>query len=263
MVGDWSPGIGDPSVIGWLTVAAYLMAAGLCFRVFRATRGGRSVRALGSTLVLVLPWPSHRRRLEAVPVETRMAALWLGLAVLLLLLGINKQLDLQTVFTEIGRIVAHHYDWYDQRRNVQVIFIISVVLVGLWGLSRVRLLLGEGSSPESRAGRPDVRTGGATAGPIRAVLAGTVVLLCFVSIRAASFHHIDALLGVRLEYVKVNWFLELGGIAFIAIGAHLAGRRPRARALGLPGGPSGPRSSGGHATPGPRKEGSSTPRRSG
>jgi hypothetical protein len=151
MIGDWSPGIGDPTVIGWLTVLAYLIAAGLCFRVFRATRGGRSVGALGSTLALVLPWPSHRRRLEAIPVETRMASLWLGLAVLLLLLGINKQLDLQTAFTEIGRIVAHRYDWYDKRRNVQVIFIIGVVLVGLWASPGCACC----SARERRAGRPD------------------------------------------------------------------------------------------------------------
>ena len=36
----WSPGIGDPTVMGWLTVVAYLAAAWLCLRAFMVEKAG-------------------------------------------------------------------------------------------------------------------------------------------------------------------------------------------------------------------------------
>jgi hypothetical protein len=56
-------------------------------------------------------------------------------------------------------------------------------------------------------------------------------VLGFVIIRAASFHHVDALLAARLGGMKWNWILELGGIAAVAAGAY---RVPRG---GNPAGP--------------------------
>ena len=43
--------------------------------------------------------------------------------------------------------------------------------------------------------------------------------MTFIIIRAASFHQIDHLLGLSIVGFKVNWLLELGGIACIAIAA--------------------------------------------
>ena len=41
--GHWRLGIGDPTVVGWATVAAYFLAAGLCaaayFQQFRVASG--------------------------------------------------------------------------------------------------------------------------------------------------------------------------------------------------------------------------------
>ena len=60
----------------------------------------------------------------------------------------------------------------------------------------------------------------------------------FVVIRAASFHHVDALLASRLGGLKWNWILELGGILIVAVGAlpprpdPRAGPRPGASELG-------------------------------
>src|SRR5688572_10854983 len=97
----WRPGIGDPTVMGWVTVACYLGAAFLCWRA--ATKGvaSRNVR-----------W------------------FWTGLAALLLLLGINKQLDLQTAVTFIGKDFAKATGWYEHRRIVQGIFIVFIALFG-------------------------------------------------------------------------------------------------------------------------------------
>ena len=55
------------------------------------------------------------------------------------------------------------------------------------------------------------------------MVAGTVFLICFVAIRAASFHHIDRFIGIRLAGMRMNWILELGGIGLVAYGAVRAG----------------------------------------
>ena len=130
-VGAWSPGIGDPNVMGWITVVAYLTAAYLCFVVHRSwlASAGPAVkgRIWGPVALALL---GQRRRLAALPEAVRMSALWKALAIGLLLLGINKQLDLQTALTEIGRILAAKQGWYERRQRVQIDFIIGVVW---WG----------------------------------------------------------------------------------------------------------------------------------
>src|SRR5262245_10609472 len=112
--GGWRPGIGDPTPMGWATVVAYLLAAVACGwaavedrRVGRRTGRGRP-------------------------------AFWWILAVLLLLLGINKQLDLQTWFTTVGRRVAREQGWYARRKEYQTALIKAIAAGGLLGL----LLLG-------------------------------------------------------------------------------------------------------------------------
>ena len=42
LIGTWSPGIGDPSIMGWLTVVLYLVAAPRSFSLAR----GRNVRVV-------------------------------------------------------------------------------------------------------------------------------------------------------------------------------------------------------------------------
>jgi hypothetical protein len=203
-IGTWSPGIGDPTFVGWLTVAAYLAAAFLCFRVYRRMPAPVGRRAPGSARVLAPllgALASSRREIAALPGDVRLRALWLGLAVTLFLLGLNKQLDLQTVLTEIGRIMARSEGWYAGRRRVQAAFILGVLLVGAW-IFRTVVLLARGNLRR-----------------MRSVLIGAVFLVCFVTIRAASFHHIDRFIGEDVGGFKLNWILELGGLAFVIHGA--------------------------------------------
>src|SRR2546423_5657387 len=89
----WRPGIGDPTFIGWVTVVAYFVAAYFCWRASRNGLHGRKVR-----------W------------------FWTGLTALLVFLGFNKQLDLQTALTFIGKDFAKATGWYENRRVVQVFF---------------------------------------------------------------------------------------------------------------------------------------------
>jgi uncharacterized membrane protein len=174
--GVWRPGIGDPTVIGWATVVAYLIAAAGCLRA-----AWREPRPDGSR------WPS---------------GFWLALAAMMLALGVNKQLDLQSLVTVVGRRVLRAQGLYGRRRTYQVAFILAVAATCA-GLLAVLL----------RACRYSVRGR-------RLATAGMVFVLGFVIIRASSFHHVDALIAARLGGMKWNWIFELGGIAAVSLGAY-------------------------------------------
>jgi hypothetical protein len=123
------------------------------------------------------------------------------LTLLLVFLTVNKQLDLQSALTAIGRCSAQMHGWYDQRGAVQLLFIavvatvcVSVGLLSAWGLRR-------------------------DLGQVWLALFGVVFLLAFVAIRTAGFHHIDRLIGFEVANVRLNWVLELGGITMITVNA--------------------------------------------
>lgn len=178
-IGDgWHPGIGDPTVMGWLTVVAYLGATYSCYRAFRASR---------------LSGPDEER--------APMRALWLGLTVLMGFLAINKQLDLQSLMTEVGRNLAHEQGWYERRGEVQRAFIGTI---GLLAVVCSVFLLRLARGPLARA---------------RLALVGACGLLAFIVIRAASFHHVDILLKDTIFGIRVNWALELGAIGCIFVSA--------------------------------------------
>lgn len=103
----WRLGIGDPTVFGWVTVVAYLVAA------------------LGSF------WAAWREPRTDNKHPNRPATFWLVLCALLVGLGINKQLDLQTLVTQVGRDVIAWMGMYQQRRQLQVGFILAVALVSV------------------------------------------------------------------------------------------------------------------------------------
>jgi hypothetical protein len=79
------------------------------------------------------------------------------------------------------------------------------------------------------------RISGTNAGRNRFALGGLVFLMAFILIRAASFHHIDAMLKADLAGVRMNWVLEIGGISMVAYGAW---KRLRREKLGMIEGPS-------------------------
>jgi hypothetical protein len=179
-VGTWSPGIGDPTPLGWITVVAYFVAAWLCYRVQR-----RLHSAPGAFSQLI-----RRERL-----------LWLAFTVLLVALGINKQLDLQSAMTEFFRQLAHEQGWYENRREYQSAFIEIFFVLGVVGGAALVALTWRMPSAMKIAGL------------------GLCFVGCYVLIRAMSFHNVDALIGRRVLSMRVNWILELGGITVIILGA--------------------------------------------
>lgn len=165
----WSPTIGDPSVMGWVTVAAYGATALLVVMAFRR-------------------FPERGIRLFGV-----------CLALLLAALMVNKQLDLQSALTATGRCLSQMQGWYEDRRMVQAIFIMALLLcflcagLGVFWVMRRHL------------------------GALWLMLFGVMFLLAFVAVRAVGFHHFDAIINTEVNNVRMNWVLELGGLVMIAI----------------------------------------------
>jgi hypothetical protein len=212
-IGDWSPGIGDPTVAGWITAFAYLGTAYLCFRVQRRTRPTAGPSSVGVGTPFAYALTGRLWRLWELPVSVRLGALWSGMALLMLLLGINKQLDLQTALTETGRLLARYQGWYERRHDIQLKFILGVMAFGVYLFAAV-VALARGAFWR-----------------VWPMLVGTVFLICFVAIRAASFHHIDLLIHRDWKGLKLNWVLELSGIGLVAYGAWRAGAGEAAPAV--------------------------------
>ncbi len=164
----WRPGIGDPSLMGWITVAAYAFAAVLAWRA----------------------WSRDHNRV------------WLGVTVLMAFLCVNKQFDLQSLFTDIGRVFARRDGWYEKRRVFQKIFVTGVLAgsgcLVAWVAWKCRAFI---------AGH-------------KLLVAGLFFLLTFIVVRAASFHHVDVFLkSTSAGGLRMNWILELSGIALVALAA--------------------------------------------
>jgi hypothetical protein len=190
--GRWRLGIGDASWAGWLIVAAYVLAALLAWLAYRLAR-------------------SEAHRLDhthphAGASERLVAWFWLLACLTLTVLAINKQLDLQSLFTQMLRDEAHAQGWYDDRRRYQFAFVAAIAGAGVLGV-------------------------GVMAWVWRRVLdrvwiavLGLGWMTSFVVIRAASFHHVETFL--RSITHAGNVAFELSGIAMVAAGA---GRALRSR----------------------------------
>jgi hypothetical protein len=163
----WRPTIGDPTFMGWFTVVAYGLAA------------------------LMAGWVYWRRK----------DRIWIAVAVGLAALCINKELDLQSLFTDIGRVASHHLGFYEQRRDYQKWFVLGTVagagIFAAWFVFRhYRFWL-----------------------RYKLLSSGLMFLMTFIVVRAISFHHFDMFLKSTLFGVRMNWALELGGILLVSLAA--------------------------------------------
>jgi hypothetical protein len=176
----WQFRLDNPTFLGWTVVAAYFCAAVCCGRA-----------ALKSRDVLTC---------SAAPI-------WWLLAAGLTFLGINKQLNLQTLMIVVGRNVSFAGDWYGARRRIQLIFsaIFCASCLGAlaWCWWRRQQFFREN----------------------RLVLAGMIVLALFVVLRAATINHMDRFLNLKLKDARWAWVLEIGGSALMGMGA-VQSRRP-------------------------------------
>lgn len=169
----WQAKIGDPHLMGWITVLAYALTCALAFAL--------------------------RRRLPRHPRGQRF--FWSFMVVVLAFLAVNKQLDLQSLATAAARCTAKLQGWYAERRGVQVTAILSfIMLTGFYGLILLWII-------RKAFWRNAV------------ALLGLTAILAFVLVRAVGFHHVDALIGQSIAGLRMNWILELSGIALVAVNA--------------------------------------------
>jgi hypothetical protein len=178
---QWHWGLGDNNVVGWATVLVYLAAA------FGAARAA-----------LALGGPDRAMRRERW--------FWWIAAAIMLVLAVNKQMDLQTLFTLVARCHAQLAGWYEIRRDIQREFILGVAVAGAGFLALLAVFLR------------------GILGRVWLALLGVGFVCVFVVVRAASFHHVDTLLGSWVLGIKMNWVLELPGPSLVAL---VAVRRSR------------------------------------
>jgi len=114
----WHMAIGDPNVAGWAIFATYALAAVAAVMVLRRRPFA----------------PAHHRK-ERV--------LWGMIALLMTGIALNKQLDLQSLMTTLGRCLAQDQGWYENRRMVQRDFIFGLIaLAALTGAGLYWMLHG-------------------------------------------------------------------------------------------------------------------------
>jgi phage shock protein PspC (stress-responsive transcriptional regulator) len=172
---DWRASLADASFSDWITVAAYLIAAVIALRATR-TAGHRS--------------------------QPRERLFWALVTGLLVVLGINELLDLQTVLTAVGKQWSLEQGWYEDRRLYQFEFVLALAILGvIAGLAALWL---------TRAAHRSVRW----------ALLGLVFIGAFILVRAASFHHVDALLGMGPEAFNWGSVQEMLGIVIVGLAAH-------------------------------------------
>jgi len=174
-------GVGDITALGWLVFLSYFAAAALCYRA-----------------------ASHCWRDRGTP--RRLCRFWIALAGLLLLLGVNKQLDFQVWLNVFGRKLAESEGWYANRWVAQVAFFVgfAVAVVAAF-LFLTRLAWGH------------LRE-------VSGALCGMAALGAFVLIRAISFDVVD--LRTYIGGIKLHEILELLGVFLVGIAAVIDVRNP-------------------------------------
>lgn len=169
--GHWHAGIGDPTTLGWVIVAAYFLASARCiYKAIISKKFGGNYH------------------------------FWIYLAVFLLLLGINKQLDLQSWFTQVMKDAAQNQGWYAHKKPLQFVFIAFLGAGMLITLIGLRLYL-------ANAWRN-----------YKLTWVGIVLLCTFVLMRAASFNHIDTIINYQVLGTRLNVILEISAILLIVLG---------------------------------------------
>ncbi|MGB5340462.1 MAG: hypothetical protein WBP67_00050, partial [Thermoanaerobaculia bacterium] len=132
---------------------------------------------------------------------------WIALSAILVILGVNKQLDLHVWLNAYGRLLAESEGWYQNRWIAQVTFfggfavvVLTVCLVLIWlGWGNLRSLSG--------------------------ALLGMAGLAAFLLIRAISFDVLD--LRTYVGGIKLHELLEMAGLLLIGVSATLYATRTR------------------------------------
>ena len=176
----WRPGTGARWI--WWISAAHLVASCLCFLAGRSQRTASDETGTRPT-----------------------TKFWFALSGFMIVLCLNKILDLQSLVTIFLRQMAQSEGWFENRRSFQAAFVIVAAVMG------VMLLFVSVSVFRGRWRQCGL-----------AYLAA-VFLLTLVVIRTASYHPVDRFLyGLSGVGNRMNAGLELGGAILVGLGALFA-----------------------------------------
>lgn len=170
----WHLQANDNSLGGWIATGVYVALILLCWR--EVLRRGHALGASGGALK---------------------RPFWIWLALGVTAIGINKQLDLQTLMGELGRYAAEAEGLMEYRRLLQAGFAaaaaIAAAITGgaLWRSAR------HASHSE------------------RLVILGVLGVIGFVLLRIATFNHVDLLLPERMARHRPVLALELAISTFL------------------------------------------------
>lgn len=168
----WHLHIGDPGIMGWSIAFFYLATAGICFWRTRQRSG------------------QHR-------------LFWFLIGLFLVLMGFNKQLDLQTWLIQTAKHISIQYGWYQHRHQMVIGFIAALLLWGALSQAWLYSVMETLNKYEKLA------------------LLGLGILFVFIAARAASFEHMDIFAGGKMLAQRMYWIMEISGIACIAAAACL------------------------------------------
>ena len=182
MIGEWQASIAHPAMSDWVTVAAYMIAV------------------LASALASRQAEKRHQHRERSI---------WRIIALLMLALAINEPLDLQSLITIASRANAHANGWYEERRMVQLVFVI------VWGAAVA--VAGCAILFAARHSHPAVRL----------ALVGVVLIGLFMFVRAASIHHLDEIYARAAAWFKWAALDEVAGVLIVTSAATLYSLKPR------------------------------------
>lgn len=163
---------GDPTALAWTCALAYLAAGIACLVV---AKRHWAVRSRGPTD----------------------AGVWLSLGGLLVLLGVNKEADLQTILVHLGRDGAHALGLYPYKYYIGAAFFVAVTLLGATGLWRSRQRLREFVDAHPFA------------------LGGLAFIGLYTLVRFAAIVHLGPAWFVGLEEVAAFVALEIVGSGLI------------------------------------------------
>jgi len=132
---------------------------------------------------------------NADAVNRRESSFWRASFAALIVLAINKLFE--GPLTHQARALAIEHGWYAQRQTAQIEVIVFVAISCLI-IAGVLLFLTKTFPAATQI-----------------ALVGVLMLLGFGIIRDASLHQLDDLIARRIIGLKVNWILELAGIALV------------------------------------------------
>ncbi|MGH7979411.1 MAG: hypothetical protein ACREE6_08545 [Limisphaerales bacterium] len=166
---------GQLTALGWTMLALYVISALLAFRAASKCRSAGSVA---------------------------MGRVWICLGVALGILGLNKQLDLQTLLIKMGRNLAIREHLFPHRMQLYAGFFLAFMLamIGVIVATTFRF-----SAQMKMFARQY---------PFAAC--GCALICAYIVLRAAFIDNVNLMLNLAIKEIPFVWLLEAGGILLIA-----------------------------------------------